>query len=108
MKSAAVQQVERRGMCEARNVLGKIPCGDPLGTGLQVHELKRGNPWRGIIRESYPEAMLLVCPDHHEWITLHHGEAVVLGLAWTEGTARVRLAALGWRSKSDIGYQEEP
>ena len=89
-----VEQVKARAGCEARG-LGQ--CGDPLGTGLQVHELGRG-VWRKHCR-NYTEAMLLLCPQHHEWVTRNPVQARAVGLAWGPD-AQAKLAELGWTSKA--------
>ena len=100
MKTKAVLEVESRTVCEARG-LGLGECSDPLGTGLQTHERKRGSGWRQICRR-YPEAMARLCPGHHELVTLNPDVGLKVGLVWTEGQARRELRELGWESKTDV------
>jgi len=91
--TAAEQIVRSRQRCEAAGV-APGPCANPLGLPYQVHKLKRGSFYRRIMRE-YPEACLLVCPGHHEWITNHTPAAVDLGLAWDDAQARAFLQRKG-------------
>ena len=95
-----VEVVRARGYCEAR---GFGHCSNPLGLPLQVHE--KG---RGVFRQHcrrYEDAMLLLCPGHHEWITAHPAEAYAVSqrdgmdLVWGPDTER-RLKELGWTSKA--------
>jgi hypothetical protein len=85
-KAKAVVRQRARGGCEARGVFGRnwpdVPCRGPF----DFHEVLTRARGGSI---SDPENILMVCRNHHDWITDHPIESAAVGLvrnSWDDPT----------------------